>query len=291
MKILNFGSLNIDKVYQVDHFIRPGETLGSEDYAEHVGGKGLNQSVALKKAGAEVYHAGAVGKDGKMLTDYLESVGVGTELISVTDVATGHAIIQVDRSGQNCILLFGGANKAIGTEQCDRVLDRFSRGDILLLQNEISNIDYIMNRAAERKMRIAFNPSPLDAGIPSLPLEKVEWLLVNETEGNGLTDETEPEKIINKLLSQYTDMKVVLTLGAEGVMYADRSGTVFCPAFKTQAVDTTAAGDTFTGYFLKSVADGLDIETALKRSSKASSITISRAGAAETIPFATEVEI
>ena len=291
MKILNFGSLNIDKVYSVAHFIRPGETLGSVSYAENVGGKGLNQSVALKKAGADVYHAGAVGKDGKMLTDYLRKVGVDTSLISIADIATGHAIIQVDANGQNCILLFGGANKSIEPAQCDEVLSKFSKGDIILLQNEISNIDYIMNAASEKGMRIAFNPSPMDVSIFSLPLEKVEWLLVNETEGFDLTDTINPDENLVRLIKKYPNMKVVLTLGGDGVMYGDKTQRVFVNAFKVKAVDTTAAGDTFTGYFLKAMADGEDIETALKRASKASSITVSRAGAAETIPFADEVII
>lgn len=113
MNILNFGSLNIDYVYAVDHFVTVGETTGSFSMDRNVGGKGLNQSVAFAKAGATIYHAGCVGTDGSFLTDYLKKVGVHTNYVKVVDVPTGNAIIQVDKTGQNCILLYGGANQAV----------------------------------------------------------------------------------------------------------------------------------------------------------------------------------
>lgn len=295
LKILNFGSLNIDKVYAVDHFHEPGETIASSEYAENVGGKGLNQSVALKRAGAEVYHAGKVGNDGAILTDYLHKTGVDTSFISVGNVPTGHAIIEVDKNGQNRILLFGGANRDIDKSACDGVLSHFSEGDVIVLQNEISNVGYIMKKAHEKKMRIAFNPSPFEHGITEYPLEYVEWLLLNETEGYGISGETEPKRITESIIGRYPLCKVVLTLGEQGAVYAEKGVYITVPAFKVNAVDTTAAGDTFTGFFLKAAIDGLEPEAAMRLASKASSVTVSRSGAAETIPsfdelFITETE-
>ena len=289
MKILNFGSLNIDKVYKVEHFPMPGETLSSDSYEVHVGGKGLNQSVALAKAGAQVRHAGAVGEDGGFLLDYLKSTGVDTSLVKVADVATGHAIIEVDKNGQNSILLFGGANKAVSPEYCDKVLENFGTGDVILLQNEISSVGYIMEAAYKKGMRIAFNPSPIDDSIKDMPLKYVEWMLLNETEGKCLSGKSKPEEIAAVLTEKYPCCKIVLTLGGDGVIYADKNGSIKRPALKTNVVDTTAAGDTFTGYFLHSIAIGKEPGEALEIASKASSITISRAGAAETIPFASEL--
>ena len=162
MKVLNFGSLNIDYTYQVDHFVRAGETMSSESLQVFSGGKGLNQSIALSKAGADVWHAGAVGAgDGDFLIEQMKKAGVHTELIEHLDGQTGHAIIQKDPAGQNCILLYGGANQRITREMVDRVLTQFEADDFLILQNEISEIGYIMEKAHEKGMKIVLNPSPI----------------------------------------------------------------------------------------------------------------------------------
>ena len=132
MRIINFGSLNIDKVYQVEQFVRPGQTITAKDYAVAAGGKGLNQSVALARAGAAVWHAGKLGADGAMLRDRLAENGVELSCLMVGDCPTGHAIIQVDRSGQNCIILYGGTNRQITQDYADEVLSHFAAGDVLV---------------------------------------------------------------------------------------------------------------------------------------------------------------
>ena len=139
MKVLCFGSLNIDYTYKVDHFVGKGETLASESLQVFGGGKGLNQSVALAKAGVEIYHAGAIGEDGKFLLQIMEAAGVHTEYVmELTNVRSGNAIIQNDREGDNCILLYGGANQSITKEHVDRTLSHFQREDYIILQNEIN---------------------------------------------------------------------------------------------------------------------------------------------------------
>ena len=147
-KILSFGSLNIDYVYSVDHFVQKGETLASSALEIFSGGKGLNQSVALGRAGAEVFHAGAVGPDGQFLVDLLQEAGVDTHLVKrLESVRTGNAIIQRDPEGNNCILLYGGANQAITREQVKEILVGFGAGDYIVLQNEINQLPFLMEQA------------------------------------------------------------------------------------------------------------------------------------------------
>lgn len=290
MRILNFGSLNIDYVYQVDHFVAAGETLGSFRMDRNTGGKGLNQSVAFAKAGAEIYHAGCVGRDGDFLVRYLEKTGVHTEYLQVVDVPTGNAIIQVDRQGQNCILLYGGANQAVSRDAVDRVLAAFGGGDLLILQNEISCVDYLITKAHEAGLSVVLNPSPISEELLHYPLELVDWFILNEIEGMALSGEKEPSAIVSAMRERFPQARVVLTLGKEGAMYFDSTACVSVPAGKGKPVDTTAAGDTFTGYFFAGIAVGKTPEEALRWATKASDITVTRKGAAESIPYAREIE-
>ncbi|MBR5231010.1 MAG: ribokinase [Clostridia bacterium] len=289
MKILNFGSLNIDLVYGVDHHARTGETLTTRAFARHMGGKGLNQSVALSRAGAQVYHAGCIGEDGVFLRDYLAENGVDTKRVRITDEATGHAVIQVNAQGDNCILLYPGANRRQRKEEVRQVLDGFSAGDLLLMQNETNALAEMMHAAKSKGMKIAFNPSPIDETLRDLPLDLVDYFILNEIEGEALSGESDAEKAVQKLLEKYPQAHVVLTLGSKGCMYAHGEKRLRQSAFKVNAVDTTGAGDTFTGYFLASQLRGEDAEKSLKIASAASAIQVTRPGAAQAIPMLEEV--
>lgn len=290
MKILNFGSLNIDFVYSVEHFVKAGETLGSTKLDKFCGGKGLNQSVALSRAGANVFHAGCVGTDGGMLLNILQKNKVNTDFVQMVNSASGHAIIQVDQKGQNCILLYSGANHTISTEQIDQVFVQFTSDDVLLLQNEINNLEYIITKAHSLGMKIALNPSPVDSQLTNLSLDKINWLILNEVEGSQLTDRTEPEEIIAVIQQKYACPTIVLTLGKYGVICASGPKNVRHGIYRVPVVDTTAAGDTFTGYFLACITNGESVEESLRIASVASSIAISREGAAQSIPTMEEVQ-
>lgn len=289
MKILNFGSLNIDLVYGVSHHARTGETLTTRDFKRHMGGKGLNQSVSLCRAGAEVYHAGCVGEDGVFLRDYLAESGVDTTRVQVSGEATGHAVIQVNSEGDNCILLYPGANRYQTREMMEAALNGFAAGDLLLMQNETNGLEEMMRAAKKKGMKIAFNPSPIDDTLLTLPMELVDYFILNEIEGAALSGETEPEKIIEGLLKKYPKAQIVLTLGGAGSMYACGERRVRQPIFKVKAVDTTGAGDTFTGYFLASQLRGEDAAQSLKIAAAASAIEVTRPGAAQAIPTLDEV--
>lgn len=289
-KILNFGSLNMDFVYAVAHTVRGGETEASLGLQVFPGGKGLNQSIAAARAGLSVFHAGLVGEDGGLLLDTLKADGVDTRFVGTVPGRSGHTIIQVDENAQNAILLFGGANRAVTPAYADEVLAHFSAGDIVLLQNEISAVPHILRRAAEAGLSVWFNPSPMDDGALACELSLVSVFLLNEIEGEQLTGTAEPGAILDRMAEKYPQAAVVLTLGAAGAWYAKAGVRVFCPAEKAEAVDTTAAGDTFTGYFLRGMFDGRTPEEALRLAARASAIAVSRPGASPSIPRFSEVE-
>jgi ribokinase len=291
MKLLNFGSLNYDYVYGVDHIVQPGETLCSYGMETFCGGKGLNQSIALSRAGAEVYHAGMVGFDGGELIKMCADNGIDHSLILIDKTEkTGHTIIQVNSDGQNCILLYGGCNRRNTKENVDHVLTGFSKDDVLVLQNEINLIDYIIERAYEKGMSIVLNPSPYDEQMGKCNLNKVSVFLMNEIEGAQITGEKEPQAVLEAMHQKYPDAKVVLTLGKLGVMYCDREQTCSHGIYKVPVVDTTAAGDTFTGYFIASILREKSVAEALRLASVASSISVTRKGATSSIPMLEEVE-
>lgn len=291
VKVLNFGSLNLDYVYNVDHFVRAGETISSSLLNTFCGGKGLNQSIALARAGAKVYHAGAVGNDGGALVKVLEDNNVDTSLIRIVDLPTGHAIIQRDPDGQNCILLFGGANQSITDSHIEAALSGFSKDDYLILQNEINNTKSIMKRAKDKGMKIVLNPSPMDEKIHALPLELVDIFIVNEVEAESLFGSPEPNQIMKNFRMRFPKATIVLTMGKMGAWYQDPSlsSPLYHGIYDVPVVDTTAAGDTFTGYFISCISESMAIPRALEISSMASSLAVSKEGAEPSIPAMKEV--
>ena len=295
MKVLSFGSLNIDYTYKVDHFVQKGETLSSESLQVFSGGKGLNQSVALAKAGVDTYHAGAIGEDGRFLLEVLKDAGANTDMVTVrTDVRTGNAIIQNDKEGDNCILLYGGANQAITDEQIDETIAHFEEGDFLLIQNEINGLERILAKAHEKGMKAVLNPSPMNEKILKLPLEYIDYFILNEVEAGQILGETLEEGydgrlLAEKLRAKFPHAAVLLTMGADGSVYMDGQQIVQQKAFRVKAVDTTAAGDTFTGYFLGGLTGGKSVAESMEEASKASAIAVTRKGAAPSIPTRSEL--
>lgn len=289
MKVLNIGSMNLDHVYTVDHIVEPGETQSSTQLQLFLGGKGMNQSVALAKAGVEVYQGGMIGADGSVFLDACREYGIHADYIRTVDARTGHAIIQIDKNAQNCILLYGGANQALTEAYVDEVISQFDKGDILLLQNEVNLMPYIVDRGYAQGMKIVLNPSPFDDKLKAVDMTKISLFLLNEIEGYQLTGCREPDAIIDSIRERFPHAAVVLTLGSDGAVYADQSCKHFQPIFPVKAVDTTAAGDTFTGYFIAGLAQGMEIPDILRMSAKASSIAVSRAGAVPSIPYRDEV--
>ena len=284
MQVLNIGSLNIDIVYRVPHIVNPGETLSSSSVSKHAGGKGLNQSIALARAGVKVVHAGAIGQDGMFLKELLEKENIDCSEIAVfQDEPTGCAVIQVADGGENSIILLHGTNFKITPEIVRKALEKMPEKSIVLLQNEISSLKECIEIASQMNMRIFFNPSPMESSIGDLPLEAIDTFLVNENESIEL------KKCAGKRIA---NCNILTTLGSDGAEYCGRDGEyVRIPAVKVaDAVDTTGAGDTFTGYFIASLIQGKTPEKALKTAAAAAAVSVTRHGAAESIPYMHELE-
>ncbi|MEH6443222.1 MAG: ribokinase [Oceanospirillaceae bacterium] len=291
MKIFNYGSINIDHIYQVPHLVAPGETISSTQYKQILGGKGANQSIALAKAGANVWHIGRCSQLDKWAVEQLERAGVNCQLVELVAQPSGHAIIQVDAQAENAIVLFGGANQSFVKEDIDLALAKASDQDWLLIQNECSCVDSAVEFAAQRQLKIILNPSPMLEKIAEFPLHKIAMLVVNEVEiaqllnQQGLTKEL----MISKVRERFKDADVIITLGAKGAIWVSADELVEVAAYPVKVVDTTAAGDTFLGFLLAAISEGKSKKDALTNACKASSLAVQTLGASSSIPTAAQV--
>ncbi|MGM0913675.1 MAG: ribokinase [Pseudomonadota bacterium] len=289
----NYGSINLDHFYRVPHLVAPGETLASRDYRVGLGGKGANQSLAMARAGGRLSHWGRVGRQDAWARDTLARAGVEVGQVRLVDEPSGHAIIQVDDAGENAIILFPGANHGSSREQLAELVDAATPGDWLLLQNERSGLEELIPLAVERGLKVAFNPAPMDDSVVQLPLSLCSVLFVNRTEAArlaGLAVQSSAEALLDALAAQLPETEVVLTLGGEGAWYQHRDERRHQPALPVVAVDTTAAGDTFIGYYLAALQAGMPIAECLRRAATAAALGVQRPGAAESIPTLDEVE-
>lgn len=290
MKICCFGSLNIDYVYSVERFVCAGETISALDRSIVCGGKGLNQSIAMAKAGASVWHAGNAGAmDGQVLLTTLQANGVDASLVSRQNTANGHAIIQVDAKGENSILLFSGTNKLVTEEQIENVLSHFEAGDVLVLQNEINRLPQIIRQGHQKRLKIVLNPSPVSGIVETVPLDLVDILFVNEKEACLIGGGATAQESSRRLRRLYPQMTVVCTMGQKGAaIYEKEEG--FYASYNVKAVDTTGAGDTFLGFYVGSMARNMSVMECLKYATAAAALSIQKKGASASIPSLAEVE-
>ncbi len=287
--VFNVGSINIDHVYNVDHFAQPGETMDSNGYQVFGGGKGFNQSVALARAGGAPRHIGAVGSDGVRLCDRLREEGADTEHVSVVDDATGHAIIQVTPGGENAIVVNSGANHSLTPTGIASALASSSQGDYLLLQNETSSVAEAIKMGHDAGLQVVFNPAPMTPCVQDYPLHLVDIFVLNETEARAITGSSVPLDVVASMRDRFPTAATVLTMGRQGALYADQRRQCRQAAVAVEAVDTTAAGDTFIGYFLFELMQGSGPERALLRGCQAAALCVTREGASDSIPFKEEL--
>lgn len=291
-RIITLGSLNLDFTYQLPKPLEVGETLSSLSYRCGAGGKGANQSIAAARAGAEVYHAGRIGHDGALLRRTLADSGVKLDFLEEVETPTGHAVVLINDAGDNSIVLYGGANRTIDESFIDRVTSAANPGDILLLQNEVTCISHAMEAGRKAGMRVAFNFAPFDPKLaPELPLSLCDVLFLNRIEAGGIAGKSDVEEILETLSRRFPETELVLTLGPEGAVALTPAGEQFhADSPRVEVVETTAAGDTFIGYYLAAVLDGFDTGRALERACRAAALCCSRAGAAESIPTRAELD-
>ena len=290
MKALCFGSLNLDHIYRLHRFLQPGETNHALSYEVLAGGKGLNQALSLARAGAETSMGGCIGEDGISLQSFLRENGVDTQYLKKTEMSTGHAIIQVEDGGENCILVYPGANYALTEEQIEDTIKQFAAGDLLLVQNETNLVGTLIQKAKERGMITALNPSPISETLrEEIAFSMVDWLILNRAELYTLTGTEDLQEAVKHMQEDYPRCRLVVTLGSEGAVYCDGESMIRQPAYTVQTVDTTGAGDTFTGYFLETYYRTQDPREALRYATAAAAIAVTRHGAAASIPNAEEV--
>lgn len=294
MNIVVIGSINTDLVINTNRMPKIGETISGNGFAINCGGKGVNQAVAAAKLGGNITFIGAAGKDenGNMSIKNLENNRIDTKCIARTDINTGVAVITVC-NGDNCIILDAGANDLVSKEIIDRNKDVILAADAIIMQLEIpiETVTYAANIAHKAGVKVILNPAPI-VELPLELLKNTDVFILNETEAEFVTKvcpDTEENRIkCMNILKDYGISTVVLTLGAEGSVYTEGSCIKYQKAYKAEVVDTTAAGDTFIGAFCMKMKEG--IETAVKYATAASSITVSRKGASESIPTGTEVD-
>lgn len=285
MKAVVIGSINIDHVINVEHIANPGETIKGEAYVQVPGGKGLNQAIALSRLCPNTMLIGSINENDSFSMSFLEKSNLDISLINKTPEPTGTAFIQVDQQGENSIVIVSGAN---GKTDITKVLDflsRLDKGDMVVLQNEINDIDLIVDYAYDNHLSVVLNPSPITNVITMDLIKKVKYLILNEVEMHALAKTTNIDKALNKLLENNPTLIIVLTLGEQGAIYKSSTEELKVKAYKVDVVDTTCAGDTFLGFFIGSIIKGMTLETSLYNATKAASICITRKGASPTIPM------
>ena len=280
--IFNFGSINLDLVYRVPHLPAPGETLASHTFDRFLGGKGVNQSIAAHRAGAEVRHVGCLGPDGDWVRSQIESFGLSMDDITQVDIPTGHAVIYVDDHAENQIVLFGGSNLAFTQAQIDAVLESASTGDWVLLQNETNLVPEIAQAARTRGLKVAYSAAPFDPDAVRAVIDHVTLLALNEGEAQALAQNT------GKSPAELGVPYVLITRGSDGAELRHDGQVLKQPSFEVDPVDTTGAGDTFLGAFMARFVEG-DASKALEFAAAAAALQVTRPGAAAAIPDASEV--
>ena len=281
--ILNFGSINLDLVYRVPHLPAPGETLASSSFMRYLGGKGINQSIAVARAGGTVHHIGCLGPDGGWLREQIAGFGLSLDGIATVDVPTGHAVIFVDEAAENQIVLFGGSNHAFTQDQIDRALAQASAEDWVLLQNETNLVPYVAQTAKARGLKVAYSAAPFDAAAVREVLDHIDLLALNEGEAAALASD------LGRGASDLGLDHVLITKGADGAELHSADQVFHQGSFAVESIDTTGAGDTFLGAFMARFADG-DVAHALEFAAAASAVQVTRQGAAAAIPDKAEVE-
>ncbi|MEM9239099.1 MAG: ribokinase [Pseudomonadota bacterium] len=278
--IFNLGSINADYFYDLPHLPGPGETLAATRMASGLGGKGANQSVAAALAGVEVRHIGCVGPDGAWAVDRLREFGVDVRHVRVSDTPTAHAIVMVDEAGENQIVIYPGANMEQDERSIAAALENAASGDWLMLQNETSLQMEAAKLARKKGLSVAYSAAPFDVQAVEAILPFATLVIMNEVEAQQYAAES--ERSIEELPVSYA----LVTKGKDGATWhdLDASEASQVPAFQVSPVDTTGAGDTFAGYAVAGLAQGLPVDIALKQASAAAALSTTKKGTADAIP-------
>jgi len=283
MTVYCYGSINQDHIYTLPHRLAPGETLAAASYRVELGGKGANQSVAAARAGAKVRHIGAVGAGGAEAV--LAAYGVDVSGVQLVSEATGHAIILLEPGGENSIVIHPGANHAIDLAQAKAALDGADVGDLLLIQNETAHVAQIAEYAMGLGMEVVYSAAPFDAAAAQAVLAFTNILVLNAVEAAQLKD------VLGLPFEDLPVETVIVTKGAEGACWHAR-GTpeIHAPAMAKQVLDTTGAGDCFTGALAAALDAAMSPPDAMRFASAAAGLQVRRAGTAGAMPTRAEID-
>ncbi|NNK15765.1 MAG: ribokinase [Sulfitobacter sp.] len=284
--IWNLGSINVDNFYHLSHLPAPGETIAADRFHQGLGGKGANMSVAAARAAARAAHIGAVGPEGKWAVDRLLEYGVDTRHIAQVTTATGHANINVDAAGENNIVIFRGANHEITEQMIGAALSEASPGDFLLMQNETCGQIYAAETGKTLGLRFAYAAAPFSADSVQAVMDHIDLLVLNAVEAAQL------EAAIGDRIEDLPIADIVITLGADGCKWVSNKGqsSQQYKAYAADVVDTTGAGDTFTGYLIAALDRGAGMPDAIDLAMRAGALMVSREGTADVIPDLKEIE-
>lgn len=297
-KVVVVGSLNMDLVTRAERLPRPGETLIGESFATVSGGKGANQAVASARLGAEVSMIGCVGADGygEQLRAALLAEQIDCQALTTVEGSSGVALIVVDDSSQNAIVIVAGANGLLTSEVVRGFDAVLQTADVIICQLEVplQTVGYTLKRGRELGKTMILNPAPASSPLPADWYSSIDYLIPNESEASALSgllvDSLETAEAAASRLIAAGAGKVIITLGAQGSLFANGQGFEYFPALKVKAVDTTAAGDTFVGGFAAALAVGKSEVEAIRFGQIAAALSVTRAGAQPSIPTLSDVQ-
>ncbi|HHS7808911.1 ribokinase [Pseudomonas koreensis] len=296
--VVVIGSLNMDLVTRAPRLPKGGETLIGHSFATVSGGKGANQAVAAARLGARVAMVGCVGNDdyGVQLREALLAEQIDCQAVSTVEDSSGVALIVVDDNSQNAIVIVAGANGAMTPAVIDRFDAVLQAADVIICQLEIpdATVGHALKRARALGKTVILNPAPASRPLPADWFAAIDYLIPNESEASALSglpvDSLQSaESAANQLIAMGAG-KVIITLGAQGSLFANGKGFEHFPAPKVQAVDTTAAGDTFVGGFAAALASGKSEAEAIRYGQVAAALSVTRAGAQPSIPTMSDVQ-
>ena len=297
-KVVVVGSLNMDLVTRASRLPKGGETLIGESFSVVSGGKGANQAVAAARLGAQVSMIGCVGRDayGDALRAALLAEQIDCQAVSTVDGSSGVALIVVDDNSQNSIVIVPGANGALTAEQLKRFDPVLQAADLLICQLEVpdATVGHALKRGRELGKIVILNPAPASRALPAHWYGSIDYLIPNESEAAALSgvavDSLDTAQAAATKLIDMGAGKVIITLGAQGSLFADGNSFQHFPAPSVKAVDTTAAGDTFVGGFAAALAAGKGEAEAIRFGQKAAALSVTRAGAQPSIPALSDVQ-
>ncbi|MET0849079.1 MAG: ribokinase [Pseudomonas sp.] len=297
-KVVVIGSLNMDLVTRAPRLPRGGETLIGESFATVSGGKGANQAVAAARLGAQVSMVGCVGSDayGEELRGALLAEQIDCQAVSIVEGSSGVALIVVDDNSQNAIVIVAGANGALTPQVIDRFDAVLQAADVIICQLEVpdATVGHALKRGRELGKIVILNPAPASRPLPADWYVSIDYLIPNESEASALSglpvNSLETAETAASRLIALGAGKVIITLGAQGSLFANGTGFEHFPAPTVKAVDTTAAGDTFVGGFAAALASGKTEAEAIRFGQVAAALSVTRAGAQPSIPTLSDVQ-